>query len=205
MVTPSLVMVGEPYFLPRTTLRPLGPSVTLTESASLLTPRSRARRASMSNARVLAAMSSFRVLHCRRRGLAGGIYVVRPGRRRRPGRTRESSSWLLLQNGEDVARVEDEVLLAAVLDLGAAVLAVENGVADLDVERDALLAVLVPPTGTDREDGALLRLLLGGVRNDDAGRGGGLTFALLNEDPVLEWLDSNLGGGGHDLPSLLHE
>ena len=38
-VTPSLVMVGPPNFLSRMTLRPLGPSVTLTASASLLMPR----------------------------------------------------------------------------------------------------------------------------------------------------------------------
>src|SRR5512145_3182642 len=38
-VTPSLVIVGEPNFLSRMTLRPLGPSVTLTASASWLTPR----------------------------------------------------------------------------------------------------------------------------------------------------------------------
>ena len=38
-VTPSLVMVGEPNFLSRTTLRPLGPSVTFTALASWLTPR----------------------------------------------------------------------------------------------------------------------------------------------------------------------
>src|SRR5579871_6727858 len=38
-VTPSLVIVGEPNFLSRTTLRPLGPSVTFTASASWLTPR----------------------------------------------------------------------------------------------------------------------------------------------------------------------
>src|SRR5580765_2383103 len=37
-VTPSLVIVGDPNFLSRTTLRPLGPSVTFTASASLLTP-----------------------------------------------------------------------------------------------------------------------------------------------------------------------
>ncbi len=47
--TPSLVMVGAPNFLSRTTLRPLGPSVTLTVSASWLTPASRALRASSSN------------------------------------------------------------------------------------------------------------------------------------------------------------
>ena len=54
MVTPSLVMVGAPNFLSMTTLRPLGPIVTLTVSASLLTPRSRARRASSSNFRIFA-------------------------------------------------------------------------------------------------------------------------------------------------------
>ncbi len=43
-VTPSLVMVGEPNFLSRTTLRPLGPSVILTASASWLTPRRIAAR-----------------------------------------------------------------------------------------------------------------------------------------------------------------
>src|ERR1043165_112311 len=45
MVTPSLVIVGEPNFLSRTTLRPLGPSVTLTASASRATPFFSERRA----------------------------------------------------------------------------------------------------------------------------------------------------------------
>src|SRR3954464_804240 len=54
MVTPSLVIVGAPHFFSRTTLRPLGPSVTLTASASWFMPRSRARRASSSNAMILA-------------------------------------------------------------------------------------------------------------------------------------------------------
>src|SRR3954469_18238259 len=48
--TPSLVMVGAPHFFSSTTLRPLGPSVTLTASASWFMPRSRPRRASSSNA-----------------------------------------------------------------------------------------------------------------------------------------------------------
>ena len=54
--TPSFVMVGAPNFLPMTTLRPLGPRVTLTASASLSTPASRPRRASSSN------LSSFDML-----------------------------------------------------------------------------------------------------------------------------------------------
>ena len=46
MVTPSLVMSGTPNFLSRTTFLPLGPRVTLTVSASLLTPVSIALRTS---------------------------------------------------------------------------------------------------------------------------------------------------------------
>ena len=45
-VTPSLVIVGDPNFLSSTTLRPLGPRVTFTASASWFTPRSTAWRAS---------------------------------------------------------------------------------------------------------------------------------------------------------------
>src|SRR6266851_3301027 len=48
-VTPSLVIVGLPNFLSMTTLRPFGPSVTLTASAMMLMPRSSAARASSSN------------------------------------------------------------------------------------------------------------------------------------------------------------
>ena len=48
MVTPSLVIVGEPNFLSRTTLRPLGPRVILTALATASTPRLRDARASTS-------------------------------------------------------------------------------------------------------------------------------------------------------------
>jgi hypothetical protein len=44
--TPSLVMRGAPNDLSRTTLRPLGPRVTLTASARMSTPRSKRVRAS---------------------------------------------------------------------------------------------------------------------------------------------------------------
>src|SRR5947199_7153713 len=55
-VTPSLVTVGLPNFLSMTTLRPLGPRVTLTASASWSTPRLRRERASVSNSRYLAGI-----------------------------------------------------------------------------------------------------------------------------------------------------
>src|ERR1700709_480865 len=54
MEAPSLVMVGAPPFCSSTTLRPLGPSVTLTASARMFIPRSSPRRASSSNAIILA-------------------------------------------------------------------------------------------------------------------------------------------------------
>src|SRR5690606_14595798 len=93
-------------------------------------------------------------------------------------------------HGEDVARGQDEVVLAAVLDLGAAVLAVDDLVADRHVERDAV-AVVVDTARTDGQDLALLGLLLGGVRDDQAGCGRGLGLEGLHDDPVLERLDGD--------------
>ena len=46
IVTPSLVTVGVPVMFSRTTLRPFGPSVVFTASASLSTPACSSRRAS---------------------------------------------------------------------------------------------------------------------------------------------------------------
>ena len=55
-VTPSLVMRGAPYDLSSTTLRPLGPSVTFTESARMSTPRIMRARASPPKRTSFAAM-----------------------------------------------------------------------------------------------------------------------------------------------------
>ena len=55
-VTPSLEMRGAPNDLSSTTLRPLGPSVTLTASARISTPRKSRARASSENLTSLAAM-----------------------------------------------------------------------------------------------------------------------------------------------------
>ncbi len=53
MVTPSLVIVGEPNFFSRTTLRPLGPRVILTASARASMPFLRAWRAASSKSSLL--------------------------------------------------------------------------------------------------------------------------------------------------------
>src|SRR4051794_6579506 len=193
MVTPSLVMVGGPNFLSRTTLRPRGPRVTLTVSASLSTPRSSERRASSLNLMILAMPALPR--------RDQGWDADRPGTRGigPPGRSGCSvRRVLLLHHGEQVARRQDEVLLAAVLDLGAAVLGVDDDVADLHVQRDAV-AVVVDAPGAHGDDRALLRLLLGRVGDDQAGGGGGLGLVGLDHDPVLQRLDADLGSGRHDV------
>src|SRR5438874_1596483 len=80
-------------------------------------------------------------------------------------RRRGVSSALLLDDCEDVARGQDEVLVRAVLGLGAAVLGEDDGVTLLDVQREPL--AVLEPAGADGENGALLGLLFRGVRDND--------------------------------------
>src|SRR5580700_6006497 len=191
-VTPSLVMVGAPHFLSMTTLRPRGPSVTFTVSASLFTPRSSERRASSSNSRIL------------------GIEIPQP--------TVGTSAWagggaepvacpagpraLLVDDGEHVAGGEHQVLLARVLHLGAAVLAVQHYVADLHVDRHSLGSRVVEATRAHGQDFALLGLLLGSVRDHKSGCRGLLRLKRADHNPVFERLDCYFfGGGRHDLTS----
>ena len=65
IVTPSLVINGAPKERPITTLRPLGPSVTFTVSARMLTPRSMPRRASSSKCKLLPISTSQLLRECR--------------------------------------------------------------------------------------------------------------------------------------------
>jgi hypothetical protein len=72
-----------------------------------------------------------------------------------------------------------------------------TGLSDLGVRRismgsllfRAALAAVVDTARAGRDDLALLRLLLGGVRDDQTEGGGGLGFERLDEDAVLERLD----------------
>src|SRR5438477_1238071 len=115
-VTPSFVMVGEPNFLSRTTLRPLGPSVTFTASANWLTPRSTAWR------------------DCSPYTICFAILCVSCNAAARQDR---ASSALLLFLGaavaaafddrEDLVLAHDEEFLAIELDFLAGVLAERHG------------------------------------------------------------------------------
>src|ERR1043166_7996023 len=168
-VTPSLVMRGAPNDLSRTTLRPLGPSVTLTALARMSTPRNILSRASTENLTSLAAIDvspkCVWVCRSRLRGLApgGGLF----------------------EHAHDVGLLHDQELLAVDLDLGARPFAEQHAVADLQVDRNEF-AGLVAAAGPDRDDLALRRPLLRGVGNDDAAGRLLLRGDALDDDTVVK-------------------
>src|SRR5580693_568785 len=173
-VTPSLVMRGAPYDLSSTTLRPLGPSVTFTESARISTPRIMRARASPPKRTSFAAMvliPCFEML----------------------GRCRSALCRLLLGDGDtwvfndahDVRLLHDEEILAVELDLRAGPLAEQDAVALLNVEWYDR-ALLIAGARADGDDLAFHRLFLGGVRNDDAALGLAFFLDTLNHDAVVK-------------------
>jgi len=70
-------------------------------------------------------------------------------------------------------------------DLGARPSAEQNAVADLDVDRDELTALVAAP-GSNDSNCALLRLLLGGIRNDYAAGGLCLGIDSLDDNAVVK-------------------
>src|SRR4051794_11049441 len=108
-VTPSLVTVGAPHDFSMTTLRPRGPSVTLTASASVLTPARMRARALSSKIMSLAPMFS-PFVRSTPLPLGGATVRVRaPSNVRRrthphpdPLPRGEGIGWLLLDHAEDL-------------------------------------------------------------------------------------------------------
>src|SRR6478609_6091488 len=78
-----------------------------------------------------------------------------------------------LDDAENVALLHDQEILAVDLDLGAAPLAEQHAVADLEIDRDQL-AGLVAAARANGDDFALGGLFLGGVGDDDAASGLGV-------------------------------
>src|ERR1700683_2645071 len=95
---------------------------------------------------------------------------------------------LCLDAGEDVGLAQHEQILPLDLDLGPAVLAVKDLVALLHVQRDAL-AVLVQLAVADGEDLALLRLLLGGIGQDEATCSGQLLLDRSHDQTIAQGLE----------------
>src|SRR5689334_21004016 len=129
-VTPSLVMTGEPNFLLMTTLRPRGPSVTFTASASTFTPRRIAWRDS-SPCTITFAIASisyeFFAAMC-------GHLISRPVLREPASLPFAGSDLLALfrafagtsENAEDFLFFHDQELFAVNLDLRAGILAEQD-------------------------------------------------------------------------------
>src|SRR5579863_4093439 len=87
---------------------------------------------------------------------------------------------LFRDDAEDFFFAHDEEVFAVELDLGARVLAEQNGVAGLDVEWEHL-ALVVGLAFSDGDDGALLGLLFCGIRDDDASAHGFALFSTGDE------------------------
>src|SRR4051794_20165561 len=84
--------------------------------------------------------------------------------------------------GEDVRLAQHEQVLTVDLDLGAAVLRVEDLVALIHVERTAL--PILDGTVADGDHLALLGLLLRGIGEDEAASGRLLLLDRLNDHPI---------------------
>src|SRR5258708_1767613 len=160
-VTPSLVMRGAPYDLLRRTLRPLGPSVTLTALARMSMPRNMRSRASPLNLTSLAAMIGSSWL---------GGFLLRGGP---------------IEHAHDVGFLHDHQVFAIELDLGARPFREQHAIAALDVER-VQLATLVAGAGTDGEDFAFHRLFLRRVGDEDAAGGLRLRIDAADQNAVLQ-------------------
>src|SRR3954451_17445636 len=101
-------------------------------------------------------------------------------------------SYLLACDGEDVTAGQDEQILTVDRDLGAAVLAVDDGVAHLDVEGDDLARLLRPAARAHGQYLALLGLLLGRVGDDQPADGGLLSLVGADDDAVVEGLEVHI-------------
>src|SRR5216684_2713451 len=191
--TPSLVMIGAPNFFSITALRPLGPSVIFTASARAFTPRKIAWR------EFSPVTICFAILI-----IPPDILFVsceflmkkapRPGRGhyfRAEARPLHWETDLLLGRFRRAAQLrknfffaKDEILLVLDFDFRTTVLAEEDAISGLDVQRDqfALLAL----ASADGDDFALHGLFFCGVRDDDATLDAFLLFNALHDDTVVE-------------------
>src|ERR1051326_4921590 len=126
-VTPSFVISGEPNFLSRTTLRPLGPNVILTALASMLTPRKIA------------------CLESSQRTICFAIFIL------------FLSGCLagLGHNSTDLVLTQNQVVLIVHADFGSRIFSEHYPIAFFQVERQER-AVLENPTTSERHYFSLL-------------------------------------------------
>src|SRR6185436_7355908 len=162
--TPSLVTVGAPNERSSTTLRPLGPSVTLTASARMFRPWTIRLRAPSWNLTSLAGIASLSL----------------------------NLGSVTFDDAHDVFLAHDEELIALDLHGLPGVLAEQHAVADLEVERNQLALVILLSLAHGH-DLALVGFLGGGVRDHDATRGLALLFDALDDHAVMQRTNLHAG------------
>src|ERR1700722_203943 len=155
------------------TLRPFGPSVTLTALLRISTPRSIRSRASAEKRTSLADMMFNPWFEMRGQAASGRLFL---------------RGACALDHTHDVGLLHDQKVLAVDLDLGAGPFAEQHPVARFEFERDQLGA-FVTGSWPARDDFALLRLLLDGVGDDDAALRLLLTFNATDDDAVVQWTE----------------
>src|SRR5216683_2323251 len=171
-VTPSLVTVGAPKLFSSTTLRPLGPSVTVTASVRTLIPF-----------RILSRAS------CEKRTILAGIALcLSSGHRKFFVGFNAPICRSAFEHAEDIVLAQDQMLFVLELDLAACILAEKNPVAGFHVGRHQFASLGHLPL-TNRYNLPLLRLFFGAIGNDDTAFG--LVFFLdaLHQDAIAQWPD----------------
>src|SRR5690606_3331684 len=148
------------------TLRPFGPSVTLTALFSSSTPRSMRSRASLENLISLADMCSVQFGSEMRDRRSGGLVGGRYG---------------LLDDAQDVALLHDQEIFTIYLHLCTGPFAEQDRIAGLDIEGDQL-ATFVAGAGSDGDHLPFLRLFLRRVWDDDPAFGFELAFRTSDDD-----------------------
>src|SRR5919109_2318078 len=205
-VTPSLVVRGAPNDFSITTLRPLGPSVTLTALARMSTPRNMRSRASVENFTSLAAMRCYSFgfrdssgeprltapcLKCVAAPSRFGVRARGPAQRTalrnnvEQGPLRAGWRMLSVQHAHDVAFLHDQQLLAVDLDLGAGPFAEQHLVTFLHVKRNELAAFFAG-AGANRQHLPLLGFLGGGVWDDDAAGAFRFAFETAHDHAIVK-------------------
>src|SRR5882762_1619328 len=106
------------------------------------------------------------------------------------------------ENAENVLLLHDQVLFAVQRDLASRVLAEQHAIACLDIQ-GSLLAVLVDRPFADGEDLALLGLLLGAVRDDEAAAANLRFLDPLDQDAVVERVQGGLQWLSHGADASL--
>src|SRR6266849_5372632 len=141
-VTPSLVTVGAPKLFSSTTLRPLGPSVTVTASVRTLIPFRILSRASWEKRTILADMA---------------LCLSSVHRKFFVGFKRTPICRSAFEHAEDIVLAQDQMLFVLELDLAACILAEKNPVAGFHVGRHQFTDLGHLPL-TNRYNLPLLRL-----------------------------------------------